>query len=153
MKILAIGASNSTNSINKKFAEWAAAQVQGADVTLVDLNDYEMPLYSIDRERASGIPDLAKMFKELILESDGLVISFAEHNGSYSTAFKNVYDWISRLEKPIWANKPTLLLATSPGGRGGQTVLGHAMATLPYRGAIVASSFSLPFFSKNFDPD
>ena len=118
---------------------------------VLDLNDYEMPIFSIDRERQSGIPQLAVDFKTQISEADGIIMSFAEHNGSWSAAFKNVYDWISRLEKPLWSDKTTMLLATSPGGRGGQSVLEHAMATLPFRGANIAAVFSLPFFSKNFD--
>ena len=100
-KILAFGASNSRNSINKKLASYAAMQIENADVELIDLNDFEMPIYGIDKENEDGIPQLAYKFKEHILNSDAIVISFAEHNGAYTAAFKNVFDWISRIEKNI----------------------------------------------------
>ena len=122
-KIVAIGASSSRKSINKQLANYAAQQVARAEVNLLDLNDFEMPIYSVDREAESGVPELARQFKAHLKNADGIVISFAEHNGTYATAFKNIFDWISRVEKDVWYNKPMFLLATSPGGRGGQTAL------------------------------
>ena len=122
-KILAFGASNSKNSLNKKLAAFAAYQVENVEVNLVDLNDYEMPIYSIDREKETGLPDLAIQFKQQIKDADGIIISFAEHNSAYTAAYKNIYDWVSRIERNVWENKPMFLLATSPGGRGAKTVL------------------------------
>jgi len=151
MNILAFGASNSNKSINSRFADWASKQVGDADVTFVDLNDYEMPIYSVDREKSEGVPELAEEFKQLMRDADGILISFAEYNGSYTAAFKNIFDWVSRLEKPIWLNKPMFLLATSPGGRGAIGVLSDALKKFPYQGAIVAGSFSLPNFKDNFN--
>ena len=121
------------------------------DITLLDLNDYEMPIFSTDREMNEGIPQLAKDFKEIINESDGILISFAEHNGSYSAAFKNIFDWMSRLEKPIWSNKPMFLMASSPGPRGGKNVLTTAVGSFPHQGAQVVAQFSLPSFNQNFE--
>ncbi|OJJ20344.1 NADPH-dependent FMN reductase [marine bacterium AO1-C] len=152
-KILAIGASSSTQSINQQWATYVAQQVKDATVNTLDLNDYEMPLYSIDREKEGGIPALAQAFKTQIEESDAIVLSLAEHNGTYTAAFKNVLDWASRLEGKLWANKPMFLMATSPGGRGGKTVLELAKNYLPFMGANVVSSFSLPSFYNNFNQD
>ena len=149
-KILAFGASNSKASINHQLAIWAANQIEEVEVIEVRLDDYEMPLYSIDKENENGIPALARDFKNLVNESDGIIVSFAEHNGSYSVAFKNIYDWISRIGKPIWGDKPMMLLATSPGPRGGVTILNNAQEILPHRGAIVSGVFSLPSFGTNF---
>ena len=148
--IVAIGASNSGQSINKKLATWAAHQVGQAKVTVLDLNDFEMPIYSVEREQ-QGIPSEAKKFNEIITDADGLVISFAEYNGSYTSAFKNIFDWISRLPGVIWEEKPMMLLSTSPGPRGAQSVLKTATTSFPYQGAQVAGSFSLPSFGQNFD--
>ena len=89
--IVALGASNSKNSINRKLANFAAHQVADAEVNLLDLNDFEMPLYSTDREK-EGIPEKAHAFKATLNASDGIIISFAEHNGAYTTAFKNIFD-------------------------------------------------------------
>ena len=70
-----------------------------------------MPIYSEDLHRSSGIPEKALGFKREISNSDALVISLAEHNGSYTAAFKNVYDWISVIEADVWCSKPILLLS------------------------------------------
>jgi len=152
MKIIAFAASNSTNSINKKLATYAASFFNGETIEILDLNDYEMPLFSSDRVAKNGIPQLAKDFARKIDESDLLIISLAEHNGSYSVAFKNIFDYISRLpNRKAFGEKPVLLMATSPGGRGGATVLEMAKHNLPYSGGNVVATFSLPGFYENFD--
>ena len=147
--IVAFGASSSQNSINRKLAHFAAQNVPNATVNLLDLNDFEMPLYSTDREK-EGIPEKALAFKAALNASDGIIISFAEHNGAYTTAFKNIFDWISRLEKPIWCGKPLFLLATSTGARGAITVLELAHLRLSRDNPHIPI-FSLPSFNENFD--
>ena len=151
MKILAFGASNSSTSINRQLATYVAHQINNAEVTLLDLNDFEMPIYSIDREKESGIPSLAETFKQHVREADKIIISLAEHNGSYTVAFKNIMDWISRIEGDTWENKPFFLLSTSPGARGGASVLETAVVRFGYLKAVVTAHFSLPKFYDNFD--
>lgn len=152
-KIIAFGASSSKNSINKQLANYVANQFQNANVDLLDLNDYEMPLYSVDKEKNQGIPELAKAFFAKLGNADLILISFAEHNGAYSTAFKNIFDWISRIDGNTFQGKQMLLLATSPGPRGGSTVLEIAKNRFPFQGGIVKGSFSLPSFYENFDAE
>ncbi len=149
-KIVAFGASTSSRSINRKLANYAAHLIENAEVNLLDLNDFEMPIFSIDREEASGIPQLAHDFKAHLRASDGIVISFAEHNGAYAAAFKNIMDWISRAGKDVWESKPMLLMATSPGGRGGATVLDIAVNKFKFMNQNTIASFSLPSFQQNF---
>lgn len=149
-KILAFGASNSKTSINKALARYAAAQLKDCAFTLPDLNDFDLPVFSVDKEKASGIPSAARQFKALIRDTDGIIISLAEHNGSYSAVFKNLLDWISRIEKSTWLDKPMFLMATSPGRRGGQFVLAAAASRFPHMGAKIVARFSLPSFNKNF---
>lgn len=151
-KIIAFGASSSNTSINKQLATYAAGLFKNAAVEIIDLNDYEMPIFSVDKE-AAGIPELAKDFYAKIGTADFLVISFAEHNGSYATAFKNILDWTSRINAKTFQEKPVLLLATSPGARGGSSVLEIATKRFPFQGAMVKGSFSLPSFHENFDPN
>lgn len=153
MKILAFGASNSSTSINKQLASFAAGQISGADITILDLNDFEMPIYSIDREKADGIHQLAYDFKNHVKEADRIIISFAEHNGGYSVAFKNVMDWMSRIEGDTWEGKPFFLISTSPGARGGATILGQATGRFGFMGGKVLASFSLPKFFESFDAE
>lgn len=149
-KLLVLSGSNSKNSINKQLALYAAGSVNNSEINEIDLNDFELPIYSVDRESELGIPDKAKEFLAKIEESDGIVLSLAEYNGSYSSAFKNIMDWASRGTKSLWASKPMLLMATSPGARGGATVLEAAKTSFPYLGANVVASFSLPSFYDNF---
>jgi NAD(P)H-dependent FMN reductase len=149
-KIITIGGSTSRKSINKQLAEYAGSLVKDADLTKVDLNDYPMPLYSIDIENEEGISKNVTDLVDVIEGTDGIVISLAEHNGSYTAAFKNTMDWMSRAGGKLWKNKPMLLLSTSPGARGGKSVMESALARFPYGGANIISSLSVPSFYENF---
>ncbi len=91
MKILAFAASTSRQSINKKLANYAATLVNNAEIELLDLNDFEISLFSEDKEKEIGQPELAKAFLAKIGDSDALIISFAEHNGSYAAAYKRPF--------------------------------------------------------------
>jgi len=153
MKLLAFGASTSSTSINRQLANFAAGKVPGAEVTELDLRQFTLPIYSSDEEEANGIPASAQAFKDLVDSHDGIVISLAEHNGSYAAAFKNFYDWVSRIDTNVWSGKPMLLMASSPGGRGGVTVLEAAKATFPRMGADLKATFSLPSFYDNFSAE
>lgn len=150
MKILAFGASNSRRSINKKLATYATSFFSDDEVNILDLNDFEMPIFSVEREAENGHPLPALKFIEAVTKADLVIISFAEHNGSYSTAFKNIFDWTSRVNGKMFLGKKVALLATAPGPRGGMSVLEAAKTRLPFHGATVVGSFSLPEFNKNF---
>ncbi|MGM8361076.1 NADPH-dependent FMN reductase [Flavobacterium sp. ARAG 55.4] len=151
MKIIAFGGSPSKNSINKKLATYAASLFENTEVEVLDLNDYQMPLFSVDIEAEIGQHKLAKAFLAKIESADFLVVSLAENNGNYSAAFKNLFDWCSRIQKEIFQQKPMLLMATSPGGRGGASVLEIAENAFPRYGANVKATFSLPSFNDNFN--
>lgn len=154
-KIVAFAGSNSTQSINKRLAVHAAEVLDksvtgGTETELLDLNDYEMPIYSPERQ-AAGIPQHAQAFFDKIGAADALIISLAEHNGSYSAAFKNIFDWCSRIDMAMFQQKPVLVMATSPGPGGGQHVHGAAMGAFPFFGANVVSGFQFGPFGEHFD--
>ena len=158
MKILAIPATNSRNGLNRQLLEHASSVIRGgirpdAEVEVLDLNDFEMPIYSQERQEASGIPEPAQRFYDAIGAADAVIVSFAEHNGSYSVAWKNVYDWASCIEMGVYQGKKVAMLATSPGGRGGAGVLGSATMTAPFFGADLVGSLSVPSFYENFDSE
>ncbi len=148
--IVAFAGSDSKTSINKELAAFAANLVEDAEVNVLDLNDYELPLYGIDKEQEIGIPENAHAFLKTIQAADGIVLSLAEHNGAYATVFKNIFDWMSRIDGKLWGNVPMLLMATSPGGRGGQTVLDIAKGRFPYMGGNIVADFSLGSFHDKF---
>ena len=151
--IIAFGASNSETSINKIFATHASNQLTGVTVKVLDLNDFELPLYSPRHEAEHGIPENAVLFDQELAKADGIVLSLAEHNGLHASVFKNLFDWMSRIDQKVWKNKPMLLLATSPGGRGGQNVLKVTKDLLPHYGGNLIADFSLPSFHTNFKDD
>lgn len=153
MKILAFGGSTSSTSINRQLANHAACLIPNAEVTALDLRDYRLPIYSSDEEEENGIPKDAHAFLKAINAHDAIVVSLAEHNGSYTAAFKNLYDWTSRIEQKLWSDKPMLLMATSPGGMGGKFVLEAAKEKFPRMGADLRATFSLPSFHDNFDTE
>jgi len=151
MKIIAFAATSSRKSINKQLVSHAASLVKGAEVEVLDINDYEMPLFSEDREAELGKPQLAQDFLDKIASADALVIGFAEHNGSYTAAFKNLFDWSSRTLQKVYQNKPLVLLATSPGPGGAATVLAAAVGSAPFFDGNVKGHLSIPSFYDNFD--
>ena len=152
-KVIAFAASSSSRSINKQLVTWAVGLLRDAEVEILDLNDYELPLFSVDREDELGQPQLARDFLQKITDSDGIVIAFAEHNGCYSAAYKNLYDWVSRIQPKVYQDKKMVLLSTSPGGRGGKSVMELALAQMPRFGGDVRASVSVPSFGDNFDAD
>lgn len=155
LKVLVFAATNSAQSINKLLASHAANILQNdlgspVDIEFLDLNDYEMPIFSPERE-AQGIPQLAQDFYDKLGAADGVIISFAEYNGSYTAAFKNIFDWSSRVKMQIFQDRPVLLMATSMGGGGGQRVLDAALGAFPNFGANITSNFKFGPFNEHFD--
>lgn len=151
MNVLAFAASSSKKSINKRLAAYAAGLVEGGEVEVLDLNEFELPLFSVDREEKLGSPELAQSFFAKIGSCDALIISFAEHNGSYTAAYKNLFDWCSRINQKVFQKKPMVLLATSPGPGGASNVLRVATESAPYFDGEVKASISVPSFHENFD--
>ncbi|MFC7346282.1 NADPH-dependent FMN reductase [Chryseobacterium zhengzhouense] len=152
MKILAFAGSTSSTSINRELVKSVLKSFQDNEINLIDLNDYDMPVFSVDREK-KGFPNEAHQFLKVIEECDVIICSLAEHNRSYSAAFKNVFDWASRINVKVFQNKPMLLMSTSPGGYGGGNVMNTAKTFFPQFGADIKETFSLPKFYENFDTE
>ena len=157
MNVLAIPATNSINGLNYNLLSFATKELNNIDpetvVEFVDLNDYEMPIYSPQREEESGVHTLAQQLFDKIGAADAVIISFAEYNGTYTSAWKNVHDWMSRIEMGIYQGKPLVMLAASPGPRGGAGVLEAATATAPFFGAELVGHLGIGTFYDNFDMD
>ena len=153
MRILAFGASNSKNSINKALARFTATLVPDAEIEILDLNDFDLPIFSEDLEIAIGRPQAAKKFLEKIGFADGVIVSFAEHNGSYSAAYKNLFDWASRIDQKVFQDKPTVYLATSPGPGGAGSVLASAKGSAQFFGVDLKAAVSVANFYDVFDAD
>lgn len=126
-KILAFSGSSRQQSFNQKLVSVAAAGAKdaGADVTVISLADFPMPLFCEDYEAANGMPEAAQKLKALIQSSDGLLIASPEYNSSYSALLKNSIDWVTRpgpteaLKGNPLAGKAASIMACSPGALGG----------------------------------
>lgn len=154
--ILCFAGSNSRHSINKALVTFAAGLlVEMSDLTpqieIIDLNDYELPIYSIDRETAGGAPERLLAFARRIEAADALLISLAEHNGHFTVAFKNMLDWASRTCGRIFKGKPVVLLSASSGRGGGAAALDCFKQDAPFLGAKVVGSCSVSMFNERFD--
>jgi chromate reductase len=143
-KIIAFAGSIRNESVNKRLSKIAlkAAEESGAEVTWVDLADYQMPLYCQDYETEHGLPDSVIEFKELLKRNDGYLIASPEYNGSLTGIMKNTIDWTSRRaeDEPrmaCWDGKFAGLLAASPGGLGGLRGLSHLRTILAGIGTFV----------------
>lgn len=153
MKILAFAASNSRNSINKDLINYTTKLLDRHEVKIIDINDFDMPIYGIDLEQSQGIPDAARRFLKQIEEADALLISYAEHNGNYAVAYKNLFDWASRENGKVYQGKSILMLSTSPGPGGAKSVLALAKESAHFFNGQVLSSLSIPSFYENFNQE
>jgi chromate reductase len=126
-RILAFAGSLRKDSFNKKLVRSAArgAEAAGAQLTLLDLRDYPMPIYDGDLEAEHGLPENARAVKKMMIEHDGFLIAAAEYNSSITAVLKNTIDWASRPEPgeatalPAFRGKGAALMSASPGALGG----------------------------------
>lgn len=141
-KILALAGSTRKDSYNKTLLAWVArrAEAAGAEVTVVDLRDYAMPLYDGDLESEAGLPEKAAELKRLAHSADAFLIASPEYNGSLTAVLKNAIDWLSRpgaVEGSVFQDKVALLVSASPGGLGGLRGLRHLTEVLGNLGVFV----------------
>jgi NAD(P)H-dependent FMN reductase len=137
-KILVFGGSLRRDSFNQKLAAIAAegAREAGAEVTLIALRDFPMPVFDQDLEDVSGKPEQAARLKAIFNEHDGLIIASPEYNSSITAALKNAIDWVSRVDsddEPMLSalsGKTAVLCSASPGALGGLRGLVHLRSIL-----------------------
>lgn len=149
-KILAFAGSNSPTSINHQLILNVTSRISEHPVEVLELRELNIPMYSIVNEKEE-IPEDVKYLFEKIQDVPALIISVNEYNASISGFFKNIIDWLSRLDRKFLQEKKLLLMSTSPGQRGGASALEYSKSQLPRFGAEVVESFSLPRFYENFD--
>lgn len=149
--ILAFAGSNSSTSINYQLVKHTVSLIENHQVQLLNMANYPFPMYSEDYEKENGYLNSLVELRNDIKKADGLIISVNEHNSNPSAYFKNVIDWLSRLERKFLENTNVLLMSASPGGRGGVGAQGVTEQILPRFGANIVATFSLPSFKNNFD--
>ncbi|HLT51245.1 MAG TPA: NAD(P)H-dependent oxidoreductase [Arenibacter sp.] len=148
--LLAFAGSNSSRSINFQLVKYTVSSIVDKEVRLLDMADMTLPVFSEDLERDEGYPPILSKLLESIRQADGLILSVNEHNSNPSAFFKNVLDWLSRMDRNFLSGTRVLLMSTSRGRRGGSASLEVIKALLPRFGGEVVASFSLPSFNHNF---
>lgn len=151
--LLAFAGSNSSTSINLKLIRYTTSRIPDHTIQVLNMANCPFPMYSEDYEREHGFSNSLIELKDDIQGADGILISVNEHNSNPSAYFKNLIDWLSRLERNFIKEKKVLLLSTSPGKRGGKSALEISENILVRFGADVVATFSLPSFHTNFDAE
>jgi chromate reductase, NAD(P)H dehydrogenase (quinone) len=160
-RILAFASSTRRESFNKKLVAIAAqgAREAGAEVTLIDLKDFPLPLFDQDLEAEQGMPENGKKLKKLFIDHDGLLIASPEYNSSFPAVLKNAIDWVSRPapgEPSLVAfrGKVATLMSASPGALGGLRGLVHVRSILGNIGVIVLpNQIAVAKAHEAFQPD
>jgi len=160
-RILAFAGSTRTESFNKRLIRIAVAgaQAAGAEVTLIDLRDYPLPLFDGDLEAHDGLPANGRKLKDLFLAHHGLLMSCPEYNSSITGVWKNTIDWVSRPvpgEAPLacFDGKVAALMSASPGALGGLRGLVHVRAILGnIKVLVLPDQVAVPKASEAFNPD
>jgi NAD(P)H-dependent FMN reductase len=160
-KILAFAGSYRNHSYNKRVLKIAAdgAASAGGDVTIIDLNDYPMPIYNADVHEVDGFDDVAASFQEIVAESDGFLIASPEYNGSIPGGLKNAIDWASRKSDrygmyEVFADKTAAMITASPGQFGGLRCMAHLRGVLSIMGVnVLPAEIAVTFVKQMFDGD
>ncbi|TDJ38223.1 MAG: NADPH-dependent oxidoreductase [Gammaproteobacteria bacterium] len=149
IKLLALAGSTRTDSLNKRLLQAVVDLVPDGDaeVNLIDLRDYPLPLFDGDLEVQEGIPDNAMTLKQLFLDADALLISTPEYNTSLPAVLKNAIDWISRpVPDQSWlagiSGQVVGAMSASPGSTGGMSALAHLRQMFTNLGALVVPGFT-----------
>ena len=160
-RILCFAGSTRTESVNKKLIRLAAANAEqaGAQVTVVDLRAFPMPLFDEDLESESGMPEHATQLKQLFLKHNGLMIASPEYNSSLSAVLKNALDWVSRRQgdeppKAAFLGKVASIMSATPSGLGGIRGLVHLRSILQNVGMhVMPDQMMLSAAHQAFDED
>ncbi|WNJ17666.1 NAD(P)H-dependent oxidoreductase [Pontibacter sp. G13] len=150
-RVLAFSGSNSSNSINQALVKYSATLVDAEIVEVIDLREFDTPIFGVDLEQEIGSPESIQKLYAKFVEADGFLISLPEHNSMMPTFFKNLLDWLSRVDRKFFQGKPIVLLSTSPGPNGGKWALQHFAGLLPRFGGVLKAQLSLGKFGEIFD--
>lgn len=144
IRLLAFAGSARKDSLNKKLVRIAAegAREAGAEVTLIDLNDFPMPIYDLDLQAKLGMDPQAEKLQALFKQADGLLIASPEHNSTVSALLKNVIDWLTRSgtndsDLEAFKEKTAVIMSASPGMLGGLRGLAQLRSILSSLGVLV----------------
>ena len=148
-KILAFAGSNSPVSINQTLVETTANLIDFAEVDVISLRSFSVHFYDVEQEKKEGVPEKMIELNSILSQYEGFILATPEHNGIPPAFFLNTLDWLSRVNRNIFNDKPTLLMSTSTGFKGGEGALKILESVIPRFGAKVVKSHAFPSFNHN----
>lgn len=159
-RVLVVPGSLRRDSFAKKLAAAAGRMIatNGGSATVIDLRDFDMPLYDGDLEAATGMPAGAVALREVVTQHDALLVVSPEYNASIPAVLKNALDWVSRPYAPepgamAWRGKTAAIMSSSPGALGGLRGLVHLRQILMNLGVLVITEqFALGGAATAFGP-
>ncbi|NNJ88374.1 MAG: NAD(P)H-dependent oxidoreductase [Eudoraea sp.] len=151
--IIAFAGSNSSTSVNFALVKYTVSLLQDKKVQVMNMALFDLHMFSVDYEKKHGYTNSLVELRDALHKAEGLILSVNEHNSNPSAYFKNLIDWLSRLERKFLENTKILLMSASTGKRGGVSSLAKVEDILPRFGGEVVATFSLPSFNENFDPE
>ncbi len=161
-QLLVFAGSTRQNSFNRRLAAATAALARGvgADVTHLELGDFDIPMYNADLE-ARGTPADVMRLKQVLYAHPAWIICSPEYNGSYTALLKNTIDWASSpvASDPEWHDgfksfhgKVVGMLSASNGMLGGLRSQSHLAPLLINSQCWLApKAFALGRASEAFD--
>jgi chromate reductase, NAD(P)H dehydrogenase (quinone) len=90
----------------------------------------EFPLYNLDVQDSSGIPQAVTTLADAIRAADGLLICTPEYNWSIPGVLKNAIDWLSRVKDQPFAGKPVAIQSAAGALLGGSRAQYHLRQSL-----------------------
>lgn len=150
-KTLALLGSNSIHSINKQLLNSILRFDEAKDIDNIAIQNIDLPIYSIDIEKNEGFPETLKELHQTISNYNSYLIVSNEHNRTVSAFFKNILDWISRIDFDTFKDKNILIITASTGRMGGKAANDYLHTYFSRMQARRITTVTFPSFNDNFD--
>ena len=162
--LIAFAGSTRQNGLNRGALSLAVdgARTAGANVEVVDLRDYAMPLYDADFHSANGVPNSVCMLRAKLIAAHGLLVASPEYNASITPLLKNTIDWLSQSVnegvgvgggRAPFENKIVGLMGASAGAFGTIRALPHVSSIFSNLGSFVLPVLAVPYADKLLNLD
>ena len=156
LRVLVVGASLSSTSLNNRLAAFTAKLVtdKGGTSDFATIDEFDCPFFDHDLQVETGIPVGAHRFCERLKAADALIVASPEYNASMPAGIKNLIDWVSRFRPQPFNGKQTLLMSASPSMVGGNRGLWALRIPFEHLGTrVYPDMFSLAQAHQAWDGD
>ena len=151
-----LSGSTRSASMNRKLVSAMAHVFSGmeAKVQILDLSNYDMPIYNGDLEKTEGVPEAANRLIADLCACDGVFISTPEYNGCMPALLKNTIDWTTRVELGQFTDPVYGIGSATPGPLSGIMALRQLHFILTRLGAqVVPTQLGVGRYGAAFNKD